>query len=184
MARDSRRGSACGIAPCSIPRVRKVAQANSRSRICERASWRASSSRARRAVQAGERLLGDQHAVAQDLVIGQLERGVEHGLQRLREVLVLGDDALELLAVGLDGQRLDLVQAVQLGLEVVVERRRADADRLGDVRPLAVLVALLAEVLDRGREDVVALASRRAGRHVRSDGGCEAASGGQGDLVS
>ena len=96
-------------------------------------------------MQAGERLLGDEHPVAHDLVVGQLERGVEHGLQRLREVLVLGDDAIELLAVGLDGERLDLVQAMELGLEVVVQRRRADADRLGDVSPLAVLVPLLTE---------------------------------------
>ena len=50
--------------------------------------------------------------------------------------------ALELLAIGLHGQRLDLVQAMELGLEVVVERRRPDADRLGDVRPLAVLVSV------------------------------------------
>ena len=114
-------------------------------------------------MQAGQRLLGDEHPVAHDLVVGQLERGVEHGPQRLREILVLGDDALELLAVGLDGQRLDLVQAVQLGLEVVVERRRADADRFGDVGPLAVLVTLLTEEVDRRGEDVLALAARRTG---------------------
>ena len=70
------------------------------------------------------------------LVLGQVERGVEHCLQRLGEVVVFGDDAVELLAVGLHGQRLDLVQAVELGLEVVVQRRGADADGLGDVRPL------------------------------------------------
>ena len=97
-----------------MPRVRNVAHANSMSRMCERASCRASSSRARRAVQADQRLLGDEHAVAQHLELGQVERGVEHRLQRLGEVLVLGDDAVELLAVGLHGLRLDLVQAVEL----------------------------------------------------------------------
>ena len=113
-------------------------------------------------MQAGERLLGHEHPVAQDLVIGQLEGGVQHGLQRIHEVLVLGHRGLELLAVGLDGERLDLVQAVQLGLEVVVERRGPDADRLRDVRPLAVLVAVLTEVLDRRGRDVLALAARGA----------------------
>ena len=38
----------------------------------------------RRAVQADERLLGDEHAVAQDLVLGEVERGVEHRASALR----------------------------------------------------------------------------------------------------
>ena len=76
---------------------------------------------------------------------------------------MFGDDALELLAVGLDGQRLDLVQAMQLGLEVVVQRRPADTDRFGDVSPLAVLITLLTEKVDRRGEDVLALTARRTG---------------------
>ena len=74
-------------------------------------------------MQAGERLLGNEHAVAQDLVVGKLERGVQNGLQRLREVVVFRCHSIELLALGLHGERLDLVQAMELGLEVVVERR-------------------------------------------------------------
>jgi hypothetical protein len=46
---------------------------------------------------------------------------------------------------------------VLLGLEVVVERRRADADDGGDVGPLALLEALAAEVVDRDADDLVAL---------------------------
>src|SRR5204863_9678105 len=82
------------------------------------------------------------------------------------KVLVLADDAVELVPVGLHGVRLDLVQAMELGLEVVVERRRADADRRGDVGPLGVLIALAAEVLGRGGEDLGALAPRRPAASV------------------
>jgi hypothetical protein len=66
---------------------------------------------------------------------------------------VLARDAIEPL--DLRGERLghDLVQAVELGLEVVVERRRADPDGRRDVRPLAVLVAVATEQLGRGLED-------------------------------
>ena len=113
-------------------------------------------------MQAGERLLGHQHAVALDLVVGQLEGGVEHGVQRIHEILVLRGHTVELLAVGMDGERLDLVQAVELGFEVVIERRGADADRLGDVGPLGVLVAVATEVVDGGGDDVLPLASRGA----------------------
>src|SRR5216117_2923565 len=123
IARVRSRGSASGIAPCSMPRARNVAHANSTSRMLPSARWRASSSR------------GD--------------------------VRVLGDDALELLPVGLDGLGLDLVEGVQLGLEVVIQRRRADADGRGDVGQLRVLVALASEVLRRDPEDVRSLAATR-----------------------
>jgi hypothetical protein len=81
---------------------------------------------------------------------------------------VLGDRVFELRAIGLDGERLDLVQAAELGLEVVIERRRADADLLGDVRPLSVLVPVLTEVLDRRVNDVVALTARGTRTTLRS----------------
>jgi hypothetical protein len=65
-------------------------------------------------VQADQGLLGDEHPVAQHLVLGQVERGIKHGLQRLGEVFVLGNDAVELLAVRRQGSGLDLVEAVEL----------------------------------------------------------------------
>jgi hypothetical protein len=65
-------------------------------------------------VQADQGLLGHEHPVAQHLVLGQVERRIEHGLQRLGEVLVLGDDPVELLAVRRQGPGLDLVEAVEL----------------------------------------------------------------------
>jgi hypothetical protein len=111
-------------------------------------------------VQADERLLGDEHAVALDLELGEIEGRLDHRLERCGELLVLGGHAVELLAVRLHGERLDLVQAVELGLEVVVQGRGSDADGLGDVGPLRVLVPLPAEVLGGGRDDRVALAAR------------------------
>src|SRR4051794_22831552 len=68
----------------------------------------------RRAMEAGERLLGDQDAIAQDVVVAQREGGIEHRLEPLGEVIVLGGRVVELRAVGRDGDRLDLVQAMQL----------------------------------------------------------------------
>ena len=70
---------------------------------------------------------------------------------------------------------MDLEQAVKLGLEIVVERGGAEADVRGDVGPLRVLVAVAAEMLDRGRQDLLALAAgalratsspTRVGSHV------------------
>jgi hypothetical protein len=46
---------------------------------------------------------------------------------------------------------------VQLGLEVVIQRRRADADRGRHVGPLAVLVALAPEQVGRDLENRLAL---------------------------
>jgi hypothetical protein len=116
----------------------------------------------RRSMDADERLLGDQHAVALDLVVREVEGRLEYRLQRLREVLVLGHDALELVPVRLHGERLDLIQAMELGLEVVIERRGADAHGLGDVGPPGVLVPVLTEEVDRGGNDVLSLAARGA----------------------
>jgi hypothetical protein len=73
---------------------------------------------------------------------------------------VLARDALEPRDLGLERVGHDLVEAVELGLEVVVERRRADADGLGDVGPLAVFVALSAEQLGGGLQDRRSLAPR------------------------
>ena len=119
-----------------------------------------------RPMHADEHLLGDQQAVAQDLALGEVERRLQHGGERLREVLVLAGDALEPLHLGREGLGHDLVETVELGLEVVIQRGRADAQGRGDVRPLAVLVALAAEQLGRGVEDRRSLAARRRGTAV------------------
>ena len=112
-------------------------------------------------------------------MVGQVERGVQDGLQRLREIVVLRRHPVELLAVGCDREYLDLVQAVELGFKVVVERGGTDPDRLGDVGPLGVLVAVATEVvLDRGVEDVLAFAARGTRATLRGGGG------GQGELDS
>ncbi len=42
----------------------------------------------------------------------------------------------------------DHVQAVLLGVEVVIERRRSDPDVIRDVRPLRVLISVAAEPVD------------------------------------
>jgi hypothetical protein len=51
---------------------------------------------------------------------------------------------------------------VLLGLEVVIQGGRPDADVARDVRPLGVLVPVPAEALRRRGEDLVALAAPAA----------------------
>jgi hypothetical protein len=95
-------------------------------------------------------------------VLGEVERALEDRRERREEVVgALGGDALELLKVRLERLGHDLVETVELGLEVVVQRGRPDAHRLGHVGPLAVLVALAAEQVGRDLEDRRALAPGR-----------------------
>jgi hypothetical protein len=77
-----------------------------------------------------------------------------------------GGDRREPLLELLDRVVDDDVQAVLLGLEVVVERGWADADVGGDVRPLGVLVAIAAEARGCGAQDLEPLdvAPARAAR--------------------
>ena len=150
---SSRRGSASGTTPARIAPARKLAQANSSSRARARAARRASSSRGDDSANGEKALLGDENAVAHDLVLGQVEAVVQHGRERLERVRRLRGDRGEAALEVLDGLFHDHVEAVLLGLEVVVERRRADADVRGDVGPLRVLVAVAAEALRRGGED-------------------------------
>ena len=105
-----------------------------------------------------EHLLGHEQAVAQDLVLGELEHRVEHRNQAFGEVVVLLRDPLELLELVLQRLGHDLVEAVELGLEVVVQRRGSDAHGLRDIGPLAVLVSLPAELGGGHLEDRRALA--------------------------
>ena len=74
---------------------------------------------------------------------------------------------LETGAEALDRLVHDHVQAVLLGLEVVVEGGRADAHVGGDVRPARVLIAVAAEPVRRRRQDLLPLGAaglRRAHR--------------------
>ena len=68
--------------------------------------------------------------------------------EALRAVFVEGQP-LELLSFGLERVGVDLEEAVELRLEVVIQRGRAEADIGGDVRPLRVLIPVAAEMLDR-----------------------------------
>ena len=105
-------------------------------------------------------LFGDQDPVAEDLVLGEIGSPVEHARERWGEITPVRRKSLEPLLLGLECLGVDLEQAVELGLEVVVQRGGAEADVRGDVRPLRVLVAVAAEVIDRCRQDLLALASR------------------------
>ena len=103
----------------------------------------------RGALAAQESLLGNEDAVAQDLALGQLEAVGAHRAQRIPRIGMAGGDGVEAL-VQL-AQRLveDHVQAVLLGVEVVIERGGPDADVVRDVRPLRVLISAAAEPFDR-----------------------------------
>ena len=103
-------------------------------------------------------LLGHQHAISVHLLLGQLEAVGHHRGQRAGRITLLGGDRDEAGPEVLDRLVHDLVEAVLLRLEVVVERRGSDADVVRDVGPLRVLVPVPAEAL-RGRgEDLLPLA--------------------------
>ena len=130
----------------------------------------------RRAVHADQRLLGDEHAVALHLVLRQVERGVEHGLQRLGEVVVLGDDAVELLAVGLPRPRPGSRRGSGAWTRSSGTAPSSRCRRPRRCRPTSVLVALLAEVArSRWRGSPRACCATSAGRRpdwrVRRGGG-------------
>ena len=104
--------------------------------------------------------LRDEHAVPQHLPVGQVEGVDEDGEERIRPVVVRSDDPLEAVVERVERLTHDLVEAVLLRLEVVVERGRADADGGGDVRPLRLLVAVPPEVVGRDVEDLIPLRPR------------------------
>ena len=155
----SSRGSVSGIAPSRIAVARKLAHANSSSRIRERAAWRACSSRSEvlgldsRPCSATSTRLRSTSCSERSKQLGQ------HGLDRAHGIPLVRDDRDEPAAEVLDRLVHDLVQAVLLGLEVVIQGGRADADVGRDVGPLGVLVPVPAEAIRRRGEDLVALAA-------------------------
>ena len=105
-------------------------------------------------------LLRDQDAVTQYLVLGEIEQPVEHTHERGAEVTPVRRQPDESLSLGLECLRVDLEQAVELRLEVVVKKSGgAKTDVRGNCRPLRVLVPVAAEVLNRCRQDLLALAA-------------------------
>ena len=77
--------------------------------------------------------------------------------RRVQRVVAVRGQLLEAGAEALDRLVHDHVEAVLLGLEVVVQGGRADADVGRDVGPLRVLVAVPAEPLGGRGEDLFAL---------------------------
>ena len=74
-----------GMAPCSIPRVRKEAQTNSMSRMLDARKPSRLLLARRVAAHGDQALLGDEHAIAQDLVLAEIEQPVEQAHERRTE---------------------------------------------------------------------------------------------------
>jgi hypothetical protein len=87
--------------------------------------------------------------------LGELEAVVDDGDQPVERIGAVRRELLEARAETLDRLVHDHVQAVLLGLEVVVQRGRADADVSRNVRPFRVLIAVSAEPFRGGGEDLV-----------------------------
>jgi hypothetical protein len=102
-------------------------------------------------------LLGHEHAKPLDVEHRQVEGISDHQLQGPLEVGLVGRDPLEPRQRLPDRVVQDHEQAVLLGIEVVVERRRSDAHVRRNVRPLGVLVAVATESRDRSGENLVSL---------------------------
>src|SRR5580704_3429221 len=110
-------------------------------------------------------MLGDHDAVALDVVFSQAEAVLEHGdqggqvirLAARRMARITTRQVLEAGAEVSHGLAQDHEQAMLLGLEIVVERGRANSYIGGDVRPLGVLVAVPPEPPRGGIDDLVSL---------------------------
>lgn len=76
----------------------------------------------RLALDRDDALLGDEHAVSQDVVIAQIEQPVEQSLERGSEVTVIRSQLVESVPLGLERLGMDFEQAVKLRLEVVIQR--------------------------------------------------------------
>ena len=122
----------------------------------------------RRPVYPDESLLRDQQAVTEHFLFVQVVLVPQHTHYGRGIVGGLLGDPLEVPQVRFEGLRHDHVQAMQLGLEVVVERRGPDADRRRYVGPFAVLVAVAPEQGRGDGQDVFSFAARRFSRRPRS----------------
>ena len=125
----------------------------------DRAAWRACSSRSEVLGLESRPCSATSTRLRSTSCSDSVEAARQHGRQRARQVALVGGDRDEPDAEVLDGLVHDLVQAVLLGLEVVIQGGRADADVGRDVGPLGVLVAVPAEAIRRRGEDLVPLAS-------------------------
>src|SRR5439155_13399493 len=92
--------------------------------------------------------------VAEHVVLGQVEAVVQDREEPVQGARRVRGDQREAGAEVVDRLVEDDVQAVLLGLEVVVERGRPEPDVSGDVGPLRLLVAVAAEALGRRLDDV------------------------------
>ena len=108
-------------------------------------------------------MLSFEHAEPLDVEHRQIEGIGDQELQSPLEVGLGGDDPLEPRQGVPDRIVQDHEQAVLLGIEVVVKRRRSDAHVSRDVGPLSVLVAVAAEARDGGGEDLISLRPFGAG---------------------
>ena len=126
----------------------------------------------RGALAAQQGLLGDEDAVAQDLALGKLEAVGADRAQRFPGIGVCGGDRIEALVQLAESLAEDHVQAVLLGVEVVVQGGGADADVIGDVRPFRVLVPVAAEPIDRRVENLGSPGALVAGTAVARPAGC------------
>jgi len=86
-------------------------------------------------------------------VLRQVEQVLQHGGQGIERFLGVLRQRDEALPEVVDRLVDEDVQAVLLGLEVVIQRGGTDSDISGDVRPLGVLVAVAPEALGGRSED-------------------------------
>src|SRR6476659_6727465 len=108
----------------------------------------------RAALFAQQGLFGNEDAVAQDLVLGEGEAVVAHRPKRQSRIRLACGDRVETLVQLAQGIAKDHVQAVLLGVEVVVQSCSPDAYVIGDVGPLRVLVPVAPESIDGRGEDL------------------------------
>ena len=113
-----------------------------------------------------ENLLGDEDAVAQNVALGELEAVGADGAEGLPRIGMAGRDRVEALVQVSLSLVEDHVQAVLLGVEVVIQGGRADADVIRDVRPLRVLVPVAAEPVDGCVQNLSSPGAFVAGRRV------------------
>ena len=160
-------GSPRGKWPSSIPRARDAAQAASSSRLRARTLLRAASSRGADR-RASRRSCCERRTRYSCMSFGARSKpDSSSSTSAVRQSVLAATMWSKRSRVLDDCSRHDLVEAVLLRLEVVVERRGADPDRCGDVRPLRLVVAVAPEVVGGDVEDLVPLRARTRPRRPR-----------------